>query len=127
MITEDALDKLLIRYREACLFLIKSDGVALAALGTLASVFKLDGDRALEAAASITWVFRGLGFLLVASLSTWAIFVMTSVGTNAKRNVVAFWMCNALFAVLVLAHTGTISYSLGYLVGFLEHFTVGKC
>lgn len=123
-ISEDRFDKLFIRLREACLFLIKSDGLALAALATLASLLKLEGPQVLEAAASLIWVFKGLGFLLSASLGTWGLFVMLSASSDGKSNFIGYWVSSILFAALVLAHTGTLAYALGYLVSYLQHLSM---
>jgi len=120
-VTEDAAEKLLVRLREGSLFLVKSDGVTLAALGTLASVFKIEGRQALEAAASLVWLLKALGFLLAGSLTVWGLLVMLAASSNDKSNSMLSRMGTFLFGALVFAHAIALVYSMGFLTSYLEH------
>jgi uncharacterized membrane protein len=119
-VSGEQLDTLLVRLREACLFLIKADALGIGALATLATIFKLEGAQALLAASELNWVLRALGLLLTASLALWGFLVVLRVDQKQWVNVLVSWAGRILFLLLVMAHTLSLSYATGFVFGYLE-------
>jgi hypothetical protein len=117
---EEATEKLLVRLREAYLFLVKSDAIVLAALSTLASVFKLEASQALEIAAKFPWVLKSVGILLASSLGFWALAVMASPSSDMEKNARIVGSNKLLFSALTFAHFAALLYTLGFIEGYLE-------
>ena len=118
-------ESLLARLQDSTRYLLKADGLALAGLVTLASVFKVAPNQVLGLATSAVWAIKFIVWLILGLLALEAILVLTSRGDGPATNNRQAFFFRLLYALLIFLHMGAAAYTLGYVVGFLEQHAHG--
>jgi hypothetical protein len=113
------LETLLARLRDACLFLLKGDVLALGALVTLISVFKLEPPQILGVASSYLWVLQSIGGLIVFGLLYEAFLTVAEGGADKKQNQKIANAARITYGLFATFQCMVLFYVLGYLGGYL--------
>jgi hypothetical protein len=113
------LESLLSRLREAALFLVKGDALALGALFTLVSTFKLEPPQVLGVAMSYRWVLQAIGGLIALGLLYEAILTVSHGSDDLKKNQKIANLTRYMYFVFGLLQIFVLVWVLGFLAGYL--------
>lgn len=114
------MDALLTRLHESARYLLKADALTLAGLVTLATMFKLEPGQILGLAASRLWVIDYIVWLMVSLLVYEGLLIIIGRGGDSRTNARIGLLFRGLYALIVVAHVGALTFTLGYIDGFLQ-------
>lgn len=113
------LETLLVRLREACLFLIKGDVLALGALVTLISIFKLEPPQVLGMVSSYRWLLQAIGGLVGVGLLYEAFLTVEHGSADINKNQKIAIVARIAYFLFACLQIMVLIYVLGYLAGYL--------
>lgn len=131
--------KALSRWRESCLFYFKFDLLLVAAVVTVLSFFKIEGEAALEAAFEYKTTLHCLIALLIYAFLFEATITNTSNSPSLAELLAnersKFWMYfffKWAYMLQVLAHVSLLIFALGFASGYVESYVeceagIAKC
>lgn len=120
----------LTRWRESCVFYFKFDLALIAAVATIVSFFKVEGDAIIQAAAQYKIVLHYLIALLIYAL----MYELNVTNTCNRKDLMLLlneekkraWMYRGFkwaYGLQVLAHVGLLAYALGFASGYVDSVT----
>lgn len=114
------LDSLLLRLRDAAIFLLKADALALGGMVTLVSVFKIEPPQALGVASSLVWALKFVVGLMIVTLCYEGFLTTAARGTDPSKNHSLSKIARISYFILIALHCMAMAYTLGFVASFLE-------
>lgn len=116
----DEFVSLLSRLQESTRYLLKGDALALAGLVTLASVFKLAPNQALDFVATRLWFLNLIVGLIAGLLLYNCALVVISRTQEPHANHVLGRGLSLIYGALVVLHCVAMAFTVGYITGYLQ-------